>query len=73
MHPIGVAPRDIAELVIERLDDGQKEISLIPISETRFRVGSTSLVTEFVIDDAGVTQVMGVGFQQLLARLNPKR
>jgi hypothetical protein len=41
---------------------------LTPISETRFRVGDTSLVTEFVIDEAGVTQVMGSGFQQLLAR-----
>ena len=42
---------------------------LTPISETRFRVGDTSLVTEFVIDEAGVTQVMGSGFQQMLARL----
>jgi hypothetical protein len=42
---------------------------LTPISETRFRVGNTSLVTEFVVDEAGVTQVMGSGFQQLLARL----
>lgn len=41
---------------------------LIPLSETRFRVGNTRLVTEFVVDDAGVTQVMGAGFQQLLAR-----
>lgn len=41
---------------------------LTPISETRFRVGNTSLVTEFVVDEAGVTQVMGSGFQQLLAR-----
>jgi hypothetical protein len=41
---------------------------LTPISETRFRVGDTTLVTEFVIDEAGVTQVMGSGFQQLLAR-----
>jgi hypothetical protein len=46
---------------------------LTPISETRFRVGSTSLVTEFVVDEAGVTQVMGSGFQQLLARLRPQR
>ena len=46
---------------------------LTPISETRFRVGNTSLVTEFVIDEAGVTQVMGSGFQQMLARLEPKR
>jgi hypothetical protein len=46
---------------------------LTPISETRFRVGGTSLVTEFVVDEAGVTQVMGTGFQQLLARLQPQR
>lgn len=46
---------------------------LTPISETRFSVGNTSLVTEFVIDEAGVTQVMGSGFQQLLARLRPQR
>ena len=52
---------------------GQREMVLTPISETRFRVGSTALITEFVVDDAGVTQVMGSGFQQLLARLNPKR
>ena len=45
---------------------------LTPISETRFRVGDTSLVTEFVVDEAGVTQVMGSGFQQLLARLTSK-
>ena len=35
----------------------------------QFRVGSTALVTEFVVDEAGVTQVMGSGWQQLLARL----
>ena len=46
---------------------------LTPISETRFRVGNTSLLVEFVVDEAGVTQVMGLGFQQLLARLKPKR
>jgi hypothetical protein len=51
----------------------QQEAVLTPISETRFRVGDTSLVTEFVIDEAGVTQVMGAGFQQLLARLKRKR
>jgi hypothetical protein len=51
----------------------QQEAVLTPISETRFRVGDTSLVTEFVIDEAGVTQVMGAGFQQMLARLKPKR
>lgn len=52
---------------------GGEDVVLTPISETRFRVGNTYLVTEFVIDDAGVTQVMGSGFQQLLARLQPKR
>jgi hypothetical protein len=51
----------------------QEEHVLTPISETRFRVGNTALVTEFVIDEAGVTQVMGTGFQQLLARLKPQR
>jgi hypothetical protein len=46
---------------------------LTPISETRFKVGNTSFVVEFVVDDAGVTQVMGSGFQQMLARLASKR
>ena len=52
---------------------GGMEAVLTPISETRFRVTGTSLVTEFVVDEAGVTQVLGSGFQQLLARLQPKR
>ena len=46
---------------------------LTPVSETRFRVGTTSLMVEFVVDDAGVTQVLGSGFQQMLARLTSKR
>jgi hypothetical protein len=46
---------------------------LTPISETRFKVGNTRLMVEFVVDEAGVTQVMGSGFQQMLARLNPER
>ena len=46
---------------------------LTPLSETRFRVGTTSLVTEFVIDDRGVTQVMGTGARQMLARRTSKR
>jgi hypothetical protein len=46
---------------------------LTPISETRFRVAGTSLMVEFVVDDAGVTQVLGSGGQQMLARLKPKR
>jgi hypothetical protein len=50
-----------------------QEAVLTPVSETRFRVGNTSLVTEFVVDEAGVTQVMGSGFQQMLARLEPQR
>ena len=49
------------------------EVELTPISETRFRVGNTSLMVEFVVDEAGVTQVLGSGFQQMLARLTSKR
>ena len=49
-----------------------RDVVLTPITETRFKVGNTSLVTEFVVDEAGVTQVMGSGFQQLLARLKPE-
>ena len=45
---------------------------LTPVSETQFRVGDTSLMVEFVIDDAGVTQIMGSGFQQMLSRLTSK-
>ena len=50
-----------------------REVALTPISETRFQVPGTSLVMEFVVDEAGVTQVMGTGFQQMLARLTSKR
>lgn len=46
---------------------------LTPVSETRFRVGDTSLMVEFVVDEAGVTQILGSGFQQMLARLTSKR
>ena len=49
-----------------------EEHVLTPVSETRFRVGNTSLMVEFVVDEAGVTQVMGSGFQQLLARMKPR-
>jgi len=49
-----------------------EDVVLTPISETLFRVGDTSLVTEFVVDEAGVTTIMGSGFQQLLARLTSK-
>jgi hypothetical protein len=45
-----------------------REVVLTPISDTRFRVGDTSLIAEFVVDEAGVTHVMGSGFQQQLAR-----
>lgn len=51
---------------------GQESV-LTPLSETRFRVGDTSLMVEFVVDEAGVTQVLGTGFQQMLARLTSKR
>jgi hypothetical protein len=46
---------------------------LTPVSETRFRVGDTSAMVEFVVDEAGVTQVLGSGFQQLLARRTSQR
>jgi hypothetical protein len=51
---------------------GEEQV-LTPISETRFRVAGTSLMVEFVIDDAGATQVLGSGGQQMLARLTSKR
>jgi hypothetical protein len=51
---------------------GAQETVLTPVSNTRFKVGTTLLMVDFVIDDAGVTQVMGSGFQQLLARLTSK-
>jgi hypothetical protein len=49
------------------------EAVLTPLSETRFRVGDTSLMVEFVVDDWGVTQILGSGFQQMLARRTSKR
>lgn len=49
-----------------------KESVLIPLSETRFKVGDTSLTVEFVVDEAGVTQVLGTGGQQMIARLKRK-
>ena len=52
--------------------DTNAPVALIPLSETRFSVSGTALVTEFVIDDAGVTQVMGSGDRVMLARLKPK-
>ncbi len=54
-------------------DAGEADMILTPISETRFKVGNTSLLVEFVVDDAGVTQIMGSGGQQMLARLKQKR
>lgn len=53
-------------------DGGQLAAVLTPVSETRFRVGSTSAMVEFVVDDWGVMQVMGSGFQQMLARRTSK-
>ena len=50
-----------------------QEVVLTPISERQFGVGNTRMMVEFVVDEAGVTQVMGSGFQQMLARLKPKR
>jgi hypothetical protein len=54
-------------------DAGEADMALTPISETRFRVAGTSLMVEFVVDEAGVTQVLGSGGQQMLARLKRKR
>lgn len=55
--------------VLTRRISGGREVVLTPLSETRFRVGATALVTEFVVDRAGVvTQVMGAGSQQMRAR-----
>lgn len=51
------------------LGSGLKEAVLTPISETRFKLGSTAIVWEFEIDEAGtVTLSMGSGFQQMKAR-----
>ena len=50
---------------------GQQAV-LTPISDTRFKVGNTSLMVEFVVDDWGVTQILGTGFQQMLARLTKR-
>ena len=49
------------------------EETLTPLSDTRFKVGSTSLMMEFVVDDWGVTAILGSGFQQMLTRLTSKR
>lgn len=52
---------------------GPTEDVLTPISTTRFRVGNTLLVTEFVMDQAGgVTQILGTGDRQMRARLKAK-
>lgn len=53
-------------------DMGQ-EAELTPMSDTKFRVGNTSLTVEFVVDEFGVTQILGTGFQQMLARRTSKR
>jgi hypothetical protein len=58
-------------VLTQKLDTNDERV-LIPLSETRFNVSGTALVTEFVIDDAGVTQVMGSGGRVMLARLKPK-
>lgn len=57
---------------LKRSFGGPQEDALIPISQTRFRVANTSLITEFVIDSAGVTQILGSGNQQMKARLKLK-
>ncbi len=69
---LNVVVRLQGDKLVREMGGGNPPV-LTPISETLFRVGNTSLVTEFVVDEAGVTQVMGLGFQQMLARLTPKR
>jgi hypothetical protein len=59
----------LREDVLTQKLDTNDEVVLIPLSETRFNVSGTLLVVEFVIDDAGVTQVMGSGGREMLARL----
>ena len=63
--------RLIDGMLTQALDNNAEKV-LIPLSETKFQVSGTALVTEFVIDDAGVTQVMGAGDRVMLARLKPK-
>ena len=60
------------DVLTQKLDNNDERV-LIPLSETRFNVSGTALVTEFVIDDAGVTQIMGSGGREMLARLKPKQ
>jgi hypothetical protein len=55
------------QVLTQKLDTNDERV-LIPLSETRFAVSGTSLVTEFVIDEAGVTQIMGSGGREMLAR-----
>jgi hypothetical protein len=60
------------DVLTQKLDTNDERV-LIPLSETRFNVSGTALVTEFVIDDAGVTQVMGSAGREMLARLKSKQ
>jgi hypothetical protein len=60
------------DTLIRQMTAGQ-EVVLTPISETRFKVGRTSLETEFVVDAAGgVTPVMGYGSQGMQADRQPE-
>lgn len=47
---------------------GGEEMVLTPISQTEFKVGDTSITTQFVTDNSEIRQVMGYGFQQLIVR-----
>jgi hypothetical protein len=66
--------RVVIRLKGERLSQlvNGEDVVLTPSSEREFSLGNTRLKLEFVVDDAGVTLVMGSGFQQLLARLTSK-
>ena len=56
------------DVLTQKLDTNDEKV-LIPLSETRFAVSGTALVVEFVVDDAGVTQVMGSGGRKMVARM----
>lgn len=57
------------DTLIRKTMSADKDAVLTPVSETLFRVRNTRMMVEFVVDEAGVTQVMGSGWQQMLARL----
>jgi hypothetical protein len=48
-------------------------LDLVPVSETRFRIGGQVNEVEFVIDPAGgVTKIIRLGNQEVRGRRKPK-